>query len=176
MHCGKQHSRYCENPPTPPLPQAVKALSDHGVREFQVSELKIPPGRQVRRKAFCEYSEFVDSCLATGPVPAKHHADRQVPMPRSSLGAPGARRSATGRPGFVVFRGRSWQFVMSPRLDSNGAERSCRSDDHWLRSLIGSARLSAPFRPRRTSSGADYVLPRQRAIGISVTMSAKAPC
>ncbi len=118
VHCGEQHARYRENPPTPPLPQAVKALSNHGVRKFQVSELKIPPGRKVRRKAFCEHGEFVDSCLATGPVPAKHDADRHVPMPRSSLGAPDARRAVTGRPGFVVFRGRSWQFVMSPRFDS----------------------------------------------------------
>ncbi len=120
VHCGKQHARYCENAPTTPLPQAVKALSNHGVREFQVSKLEIPLGRQVRRKAPCEYGEFVDSRLATGPVSAKHHADRHVPMPRPSLGAPGAPRSDTGRPGFVIVRGCFWQFDMSPRLTQMG--------------------------------------------------------
>ena len=120
VHCRKQHARNRENAPTPPLAQAVKALSNHGVREFQVSEFEIPPGRKVRRKASCEHGEFVDSRLATRSVPAKHHADRHVPMPRSSLGAPGAPRSDTGRPELVIVRSCSWQFVMSPRLTRLG--------------------------------------------------------
>ncbi len=97
VHRGKQHARNRENALAPPFPQTIKAHANYGVRELQVSKLEIPPGRQMRRKAFRERGKLVDRLPATGPVSAEHHADIHGRAPRRLIGAREKRHSGTAR-------------------------------------------------------------------------------